>query len=96
MFFAFRTEKNQLPQACVEFGILKNSTHGLRKLGTVPATEARSTVAQLEVRFGWNGGGMASHYTRSANRKRLAIQASEKLQKAQRENNEIPHLEKKT
>jgi hypothetical protein len=36
-------------------------------------------VAQLEAIFGWVGGKMASHYTRSADRARLARDAMAKL-----------------
>ena len=36
-------------------------------------------VAQLEAIFGWVGGRMASHYTRSADRARLAREAIGKL-----------------
>jgi hypothetical protein len=36
-------------------------------------------VAQLEAIFGWSGGTMASLYTRSAERKRLSIEAAHKL-----------------
>jgi hypothetical protein len=38
-----------------------------------------ATVAQLEAIFGWSGGGMASLYTRAADRKPLAIEAMHKL-----------------
>ena len=37
------------------------------------------TVAQLEAIFGWTGGRMASLYTRSADRRRLAIEAMHTL-----------------
>jgi len=34
--------------------------------------EAGAAVDELEANFGWEGGKMASHYTKAANRKRLA------------------------
>jgi hypothetical protein len=34
---------------------------------------------ELEAIFGWHGGAMASHYTREANRVRLAKEAMHKL-----------------
>jgi hypothetical protein len=36
------------------------------------------TEAELEAHFGWTGGYMASRYTRSANRKKLAKDAANK------------------
>ena len=41
--------------------------------------EAGATVAELELVFGWSGGGMAALYTRSADRRRLGLAASAKL-----------------
>ncbi|MFZ0194325.1 MAG: integrase, partial [Pseudolabrys sp.] len=38
----------------------------------------------LEALFGWSGGGMASLYTRTANRRRLAIDAASKLANEER------------
>jgi hypothetical protein len=35
--------------------------------------------SELEAIFGWHGGGMASHYTREADRVRLAREAMHKL-----------------
>ena len=53
--------------------------HGVRKVAATRAANAGATVAQLEAIFGWSGGTMASLYTRSADRKRLAIEAMHKL-----------------
>jgi hypothetical protein len=39
----------------------------------------KRTVAQLEAIFGWSGGTMAMHYTREADRVRLATEAMHKL-----------------
>ena len=83
---------NMFRKACNKAGLTNKAAHGLRKIGAVRAAEAGATVAELESRFGWTGGRMASLYTRSANRKKLAIQASEKLEKARKENNDVPHL----
>jgi hypothetical protein len=44
----------------------------VRKIAATRAANAGATVAQLEAIFGWTGGTMASHYTRKADRKRLA------------------------
>jgi integrase len=48
------------------------SAHGLRKAGATRAANNGATEAQLEAIFGWRGGGMASLYTRQANRAKLA------------------------
>jgi hypothetical protein len=43
------------------------------------AANAGATVAELEAIFGWSSGRMASLYTRSAGRRRLARRAMHKL-----------------
>jgi integrase len=55
------------------------SAHGVRKIAATRAANHGATVAQLEAIFGWEGGKMASLYTRSADRQRLAIEAMYKL-----------------
>ena len=69
---------NQFRDACREAGV-PGSAHGVRKIAATTAANNGATVAQLEALFGWSGGGMASLYTRSANRRRLAIDAASKL-----------------
>ena len=60
-------------------GYRNRSAHGLRKAAATRAANAGATVAQLEAIFGWSGGTMASLYTRSADRRRLAMEAMSKL-----------------
>ena len=69
---------NMFSDACRTAGIRK-SAHGVRKAGATRAANSGATVAQLEAIFGWVGGKMASHYTRSADRVRLAREAMGKL-----------------
>lgn len=69
---------NLFRNACREAGIEK-SAHGLRKSAATRAANRGATVAQLEAIFGWEGGRMASHYTRSADREALAKAAMSKL-----------------
>ena len=57
--------------ACKQAGVSK-SAHGLRKAAATRAANNGATEAQLEAFFGWRGGGMASLYTREANRAKLA------------------------
>ena len=69
---------NYFRDACRAAGI-KKSAHGLRKAAATRAANAGATVAQLEAIFGWEGGRMAAHYTRAADRRRLAGEAIGKL-----------------
>jgi integrase len=69
---------NAFRDACRAAGIPK-SAHGLRKASATRAANNGATVAELEAIFGWDGGRMASLYTKSADRERLATRAMEKL-----------------
>ena len=62
-------------EACEKAGV-PGSAHGLRKAGATRAANNGATEAQLEAIFGWRGGGMASLYTREANRAKLARDAA--------------------
>jgi integrase len=65
---------NLFREASREAGV-PGSAHGVRKIAATRAANAGATVAQLEAIFGWTGGRMASLYTRSADRARLAKSA---------------------
>jgi integrase len=69
---------NEFRKACRVAGV-PGSAHGVRKIAATRAAENGATVAELEAIFGWHGGGMASHYTREADRVRLAKEAMHKL-----------------
>jgi integrase len=69
---------NLFRDACREAGV-PGSAHGVRKIAATRAANNGATVAQLEAIFGWVGGTMASLYTRSADRRRLALEAIGKL-----------------
>lgn len=73
---------NAFSDAARAAGVMK-SAHGVRKIGATRAANNGATEAELEAIFGWHGGGMASLYTRAANRRRLAKQAIEKLNRPQ-------------
>ncbi len=64
---------NLFRQACNAAGVTK-SAHGIRKIAAVRAAESGASVAQLEAMFGWTGGRMAALYTRSVNRRKLALE----------------------
>lgn len=69
---------NVFREACNAAGVAK-SAPGVRKIGATRAGNNGATVAELEAIFGWQGGGMASLYTRAADRARLAKGAMAKL-----------------
>lgn len=69
---------NFFREACVAAGVTK-SAHGLRKLAATRAAEAGASERELEALFGWRGGAMASLYTRSADRSKLARKAIGKM-----------------
>jgi integrase len=66
---------NLFKKACKQAGLPNRSAHGLRKIAATRAAENGAMVAQLEAIFGWKGGRMASLYTETASRKRLALDA---------------------
>jgi integrase len=80
---------NAFREACRKAGVRK-SAHGVRKIGATRAAENGATVAELEAIFGWQGGGMASLYTRAADRARLAKGAMSKLAGRTRSEHSIP------
>jgi len=65
---------NQFRDACRAAGV-SGSAHGVRKIAATRAADAGATEAELMAIFGWTDPKMAAHYTRTANRKRLAAQA---------------------
>ena len=66
-------------EACKMAGIYGKSGHGMRKAAATQAAENEATTAQMNSIFGWEGEQMASLYTKSANRKKLAAGAINKL-----------------
>lgn len=66
---------NLFREACNKAGVFGKSAHGLRKSGATRAADNGATVTELEAIFGWSGGGMASLYTRAADRKRASMRA---------------------
>src|SRR5271166_4940282 len=66
-------------------GVFGKSAHGIRKAAATRAAENGATERELEAIFGWKGGRMATHYTRSADRTRLAAGAISKLDRPEAE-----------
>jgi integrase len=69
---------NEFRAACKLAGV-PGSAHGVRKIAATRAANNGATEAQLMAIFGWTDPKMAAHYTKSANRKRLAAEAMAKL-----------------
>ena len=74
---------NDFRAACKAAGV-PGSAHGVRKLAATTAANNGATVAQLEAMFGWQGGAMASLYTRSADRRRLAVEGMHMMSNSER------------
>lgn len=68
---------NWFRRACQAAGV-PGTAHGLRKALATRYADRGASESELDARFGWSGGKMAAHYTRKANRKRLALQADER------------------
>jgi len=66
---------NLFREACNAAGVFGKSAHGVRKAGATRAADNGATVHELEAIFGWQGGGMAALYTRTADRKRASQRA---------------------
>ena len=77
-------------EACREAGV-PGSAHGVRKLAATSMANNGATVPQLEAVFGWTGGRMASWYTRSADRRRLAKSSVHMLVNDERTNHPAPN-----
>jgi integrase len=71
---------NAFSEACRATGI-KKSAHGLRKPAAERAAHAGAAERELDAMMGWTGGRMAAHYTRGADRRRLALAGAGKLRK---------------
>jgi integrase len=69
---------NAFREACRKAGV-RRSPHGVRKLAATRMANNGASVPQLEALFGWTSGHMASLYTRSADRRRLALESAHML-----------------
>ena len=69
---------NLFRDACRQAGV-PGSAHGVRKIAATTAAMNGATTEQLKAIFGWTSDAMAALYVKSANRRRLAIEAMDKL-----------------
>lgn len=70
---------NMFKDACKAAGV-PGSAHGVRKIAATTAANNGATVAQLKALFGWTSDSMAALYTKTADRRRLAIEAAHKME----------------
>jgi integrase len=81
---------NFFADACKAAGIVGKSGHGVRKAAATEAADNEATHVQLNSIFGWKGDQMASLYTESADRKRLAAGAIAKLSRTKKGTSKPP------
>lgn len=82
---------NRFRTWCDEAGLPKRCTaHGLRKAGATIAAENGATEKQLMAIFGWSDPKMAAHYTKQAERKRMAGEAMGLIDLGRTEYKEVP------
>ncbi len=83
---------NWFGEVCRATGI-PGTAHGLRKTRATRAANNGATEAELEAMFGWaRGSKEAAEYTRKADRVRLALQGSAKLEDGNKGRTSIPAL----
>jgi len=83
---------NWFGEVCRSTGI-PGTAHGLRKTRATRAANNGATEAELEAMFGWaRGSKEAAEYTRKADRVRLALQGSAKLEDDNKSRTSIPAL----
>jgi integrase len=70
---------NMFKDACKAAGV-PGSAHGVRKIAATTAANNGATVAQLKALFGWTSDAMPALYTKTADRRRLAIESAHKLE----------------
>ena len=79
---------NWFGEACREAGV-PGRAHGIRKSMAQRLAEMGGSNQELKALFGWSSDSMAALYTKKADRRKMALNAAEKLN----ENIPSPHLE---
>ncbi len=79
---------NWFGNACREAGV-PGRAHGIRKSMAQKLAERGGSNQELKALFGWSSDSMAALYTKKADRRKMALNAAEKLN----ENDPSPHLE---
>jgi integrase len=83
---------NKMRQWCDEAGLPHCSMHGLRKAGATIAADNGATDAQLMAIFGWTTRKQTTHYTKKADRRRLAGEAMHLLIPEQNTDKVVPPI----
>jgi integrase len=73
---------NKFKDWCRQANLNNCSAHGLRKAGATLAADEGASEHQLMALYGWETPAQAAHYTRKANRKKLAEGAAGLIQKS--------------
>ena len=71
---------NWFRRRCAEAGV-PGSAHGLRKAAAVRAAENGATTEDLKAMFGWTTSKQPDVYTKAANRAKMGVAASSKLER---------------
>lgn len=74
---------NDFRKACKRAGV-PGSAHGVRKIAATTVANNGATLAQMKALFGWTSDAMPSLYTKTADRRRLALEAGSKLANKER------------
>ena len=69
---------NWFRKACAAAKV-KGSAHGIQKLAATIVADHGGSEHELQVLFGWQTNEQSAVYTKEANKRRLAIQATQKL-----------------
>lgn len=77
-------------EVCDVAGV-QGSAHGLRKAGATRAANNGATDKQLMAMYGWQDPKMATHYTRKADKLRLAMEAAQFVADGHSKNGKRPH-----
>lgn len=77
---------NWFKDQCRSANLPHCSAHGLRKAGATIAAEAGATDHQLMALYGWESPAQAAHYTKRANRKKMAGDAARLIDEDQKTN----------
>lgn len=81
---------NKMRQWCDEAHLYECTMHGLRKAGATVAAENGATDEELMAIFGWTTKAQTTHYTKKANRRRIAANAADKLNPEQKMDGFVP------
>ncbi|MEI9901163.1 MAG: tyrosine-type recombinase/integrase [Hyphomicrobium sp.] len=74
---------NWFRKRCREAGLTDCPPHGLRKAAATRMAESGVTTRELMAWFGWMRESEAERYTRAAEKKRLTMNAAEKLSRTE-------------